>query len=85
METVGRDVSKFKQGDQVFGTTRLLFGAYGEYVCLPANCTIVPKPHNMNFEEAAAAPLGGLNAIHFLRKANIRNGEKVLINPKFPR
>jgi NADPH:quinone reductase-like Zn-dependent oxidoreductase len=80
VETVGKDVLKFKKGDQVFGTTRLLFGAYGEYVCLPANYTIVPKPHNMGFEEAAAAPLGGLNALHFLRKANIRNGEKVLVN-----
>ena len=84
VETVGRDVSKFKQGDQVFGTTRLLFGAYGEYVCLPANYTIVPKPHNMSFDEAAAAPLGGLNALHFLRKANIRNGEKVLISCQYP-
>jgi len=80
VEAVGRGVSKFKEGDQVFGTTRLLFGAYGEYVCLPANYPIVPKPHNMSFEEAAAVPLGGLNALHFLRKANIRNGEKVLVN-----
>jgi len=80
VESVGRDVSKFKPGDQVFGTTGLLFGAYGEYASLPASYTIVPKPHNMSFEEAAAVPLGGLNALHFLRKANIRNGEKVLIN-----
>jgi len=80
VESVGRDVSKFKQGDHVFGTTSLRFGAYGEYVSLPASYTVVPKPHNMNFEEAAAVPLGGLNALHFLRKANIRNGEKVLIN-----
>ena len=79
VETVGRDVSKFKQGDRVFESTRLLFDAHGEYVCLPANYTIVPKPHNMSFEGAAAAPLGGLNAIHFLRKANIRNGGKFLI------
>jgi len=80
VESVGRDISKFKPGDQVFGTTGLLFGAYGEYASLPASYTIVPKPHNMSFEEAAAVPLGGLNALHFLRKANIRNGEKVLIN-----
>jgi len=80
VESVGRDISKFKPGDQVFGTTGLLFGAYGEYASLPASYTIVPKPHNMSFEEAAAVPLGGLNALHFLRKANIQNGEKVLIN-----
>jgi NADPH:quinone reductase-like Zn-dependent oxidoreductase len=80
VESVGREVSKFKQGDHVFGTTQLHFGAYGEYVSLPASYTIVPKPNNMNFEEAAAVPLGGLNALHFMRKANIRNGEKVLIN-----
>jgi NADPH:quinone reductase-like Zn-dependent oxidoreductase len=80
VKTVGKDVSKFKQGDEVFGTTRILFGAYGEYICLPASYTIVPKPHNMSFEEAAAVPLGGLNALHFMKKANIRNGDKVLIN-----
>ena len=80
VETAGKDVLKFKKGDQVFGTTNLRFGAYGEYVCLPAKYTIVPKPHNMSFEEAAAVPLGGLNALHFMRKANIRNGEKILIN-----
>jgi NADPH:quinone reductase-like Zn-dependent oxidoreductase len=80
VETVGKAVSKFKKGDQVFGTTGLRLGAYGEYVCLPAGYTIVPKPKNMTFAEAAAAPLGGLNALHFLRKAKIRSGEKVLIN-----
>ena len=80
VESVGKDVSKFKQGDQVFGTTRTLFGAYGEYVCLPASYTIVPKPHNTTFVEAAAVPLGGLNALHFMKKAHIRNGDKVLIN-----
>lgn len=80
IETIGKDVSRFRPGDPVFGATRLRFGAYGEYVCLPASYTIVPKPQNMSFEEAAAVPLGGLNALHFMRKANIREGEKVLIN-----
>ena len=80
VKSVGKDVSKFKKGDQIFGTTKLRMGAYGEYVCLPASYTIVPKPYNMTFEEAAAVPLGGLNALHFLRKANIQQGEKVLVN-----
>lgn len=80
IEAVGKEVTKFNKGDPVFGVTGLRFGAYGEYLCLPASYTIVPKPHNMSFEQAAAVPLGGLNALHFMRKANIRNGEKVLVN-----
>ena len=80
VDSVGKQVSSFKPGDEVFGSAGLRFGAYGEYLCLPASYTIVPMPENMNFEEAAAVPLGGLNALHFLRKARIRNGEKVLIN-----
>ena len=80
VESAGKDVSRLMKGDQVFGAARLRLGAYGEYVCLPDSYTIVPKPNNMNFEEAAAVPLGGLNALHFLRKARIRNGEKVLVN-----
>jgi NADPH:quinone reductase-like Zn-dependent oxidoreductase len=80
VETVGKDVTKFELGDEVFGSTRMLFGAYGEYICVPASYTIVSKPNNISFEEAAAVPLGGLNALHFMKKANIRNGDKVLIN-----
>ena len=80
VESVGKDVSKFKKRDQIIGTTKLRMGAYGEYLCLPASYTLVPKPYNMSFEEAAAVPLGGLNALHFLRKANIRKGDKVLVN-----
>jgi NADPH:quinone reductase-like Zn-dependent oxidoreductase len=80
VESVGKDVSKFKKGDQIFGTARLRLGAYGEYLCLPESYTLVPKPHNVSFAQAAAVPLGGLNALHFLRKANIREGEKVLVN-----
>jgi NADPH:quinone reductase-like Zn-dependent oxidoreductase len=80
VEAVGNDVIKFKQGDQVFGATKLRFGAYAEYLSLPDNYTIVSKPINMNYEEAAAVPLGGLNALHFLREAKIQKGEKVLVN-----
>jgi len=80
VESVGKDVSKFKKGDPVFGTTGLRLGAYAEYVCLPASYTLAPKPYNVSFEEAAAIPLGGLNALHFLRKAKIQKGEKVLVN-----
>jgi NADPH:quinone reductase-like Zn-dependent oxidoreductase len=80
VETVGKDVSTFKSGDQVFGATGLQFGAYGEYVCLPDNYTIALKPINLSFDEAAVVPLGGLNALHFMRIANIRSGERVLIN-----
>ena len=80
VESIGKDVSNFEKGDEVFGSAKLRMGAYGEYACFPASYTIVPKPHNLTFEEAAAVPLGGLNALHFLRKANIQKGERVLIN-----
>ncbi len=78
--SVGGSVSRFRKGDSVFGCTGLRLGAYGEYVSLPADNTIVPKPRGTTFEEAAAVPLGGLNALHFLRKADIQKGERILIN-----
>ena len=80
VESVGKDVTRFRAGDQVFGATKLRMGAHGEYVCLPDSYTLCAKPYNMSFEEAAAVPLGGLNALHFLSKANIQAGDKVLVN-----
>lgn len=80
VESVGKAVSKFRKGDRIFGATGLRFGAYGEYLCLPASYTLAKKPENITFEEAAAVPLGGLNALHFLRAANVQKREKVLIN-----
>ena len=80
IDALGKDVRHFAIGDQVFGTTQLRLGAYGEYVALPASYTIVPKPSNMSYAEAAAVPLGGLNALHFMRRAGIQAGEEVLIN-----
>ncbi len=76
---IGDQVVRYKRGDRIFGAARLRLGAYGEYVCLPENYTLVPMPDNTSFEEAAAVPLGGLNAIHFMRAAKIRKGEKVLV------
>jgi len=80
VEAIGKDVVKFKPGDEVFGATQFSLGAYAEYLCLPDSYTVVEKPHNVSFEAAAAVPLGGLNALHFMRKADIKQGEKVLIN-----
>jgi NADPH:quinone reductase-like Zn-dependent oxidoreductase len=76
----GGNATSFKKGDQIFGAAKLRFGAHAEYVCLPDGYTLVPKPFNLSHEEAAAVPLGGLNALHFLRLARIQPGEKILIN-----
>ena len=77
---VGEKVSRLKPGDLIYGSTGSHMGAYGEYMRLPESCSIVPKPENISFKEASAVPLGALNALHYLTKANIKPGQKVLVN-----
>ncbi|GAB1645367.1 NAD(P)-dependent alcohol dehydrogenase [Krasilnikovia sp. MM14-A1259] len=78
--SVGERVTSFAPGDQVYGSAGLRLGAYGEYIVVPEDAAIAPKPRNMTFAEAAAVPLGGLNALHFVQRASIKPGEQVLIN-----
>ncbi|MAT85075.1 MAG: NAD(P)-dependent alcohol dehydrogenase [Gammaproteobacteria bacterium] len=80
VERVGRAVQTLSPGDEVVGCTNLRFGAYAEYLCLPARYPLAPKPAAMSFEAAAALPLGGLNAHHFLKLAGLAAGEHLLVN-----
>jgi len=83
VEGKGKDVAHFKIGDEVFGTTTMLNkGSYAEYICLPhkwKHGVIDLKPFNLNFKEAAALPVGGMAALFLLEKAQISEGQKVLI------
>jgi NADPH:quinone reductase-like Zn-dependent oxidoreductase len=81
VEAVGQDVTRFKVGDRVFGTTEPAYGAHAEYVCLPEDGVLTYKPTNLTYEEAATIPVMANTALHFIRDlGNVQAGEKVLIN-----
>ena len=80
VESVGRSVTKFAPGDQVFGSRGALFGAHAEYACVAEDGYLAHKPANMSLAEAATVFVGGCCALYFLRKARIRSGESVLVH-----
>ena len=80
----GEKVTSFQIGHEVFAygsisTTNHRFGSYAEYICLPEDWSIAMKPANISHNEAAAAPYGGLLAMHLLSKTSIQKGDEVLI------
>jgi NADPH:quinone reductase-like Zn-dependent oxidoreductase len=83
VEDTGNNVSLFKKGDFVFGTTTgLKYGANAEYVCVPEKWkmgVVAIKPSNLSFAESAVVPVGGMTALHILKKGNIKNGQNVLV------
>lgn len=85
VESVGKMVKQYREGDQVFGSTGFRMGAYAEYICVPEqqqdmSGPLAIMPANMSYAEAAAVNIGGSEALHFLRKGELKKGDRILIN-----
>jgi len=80
VESVGKDVSKFKVDDQVFAFSGVRMGCHAEYKCMPEDGAVALKPPNLTYDEAAALSFGGTTALGFFRSGKLQSGEKVLVN-----
>ena len=79
VDAVGPGVRSFKAGDPVFGFDRHRFGTYAQYVCWPEDALLATRPANLTNQEAASIPYGGLLALHFLRRAKVQAGQRILV------
>ncbi|MFX1416139.1 MAG: NAD(P)-dependent alcohol dehydrogenase [Promethearchaeota archaeon] len=80
VEEIGKDVTLFSEGDPVFASTGFGLGAYAEYTAVSESGVVALKPENMTFEEASTIPIGGLEALNFMRQANLQTGHRILLN-----
>jgi NADPH:quinone reductase-like Zn-dependent oxidoreductase len=80
IEFVGKDVSRFKVGDQVFAFCDFGMGCHAEFKCMPEDGAVALKPRNLTYDEAAALSFGGTTALDFFRRGKLQRGEKLLIN-----
>jgi NADPH:quinone reductase-like Zn-dependent oxidoreductase len=80
IEAVGKAVTRFKPGDQVYGTPEPASGGHAEYICIPEDGALTTKPTNLSYEEAAAIPVAAHTALYFLRdQGSIQAGQSVLV------
>jgi NADPH:quinone reductase-like Zn-dependent oxidoreductase len=79
IESVGSKVTRFRVGDEVFGFPGGAMGCHAQYRTMPEDGRIAPKPANLSFEEAASLPFGASTSLHYLRKAALEPGDKVLV------
>src|SRR6516165_10790480 len=79
VEAVGKEVTRFQRGDQVFAYDIVKFRTYAEHACVPEDSALACKPSTVTYEEAAAIPFGGVTALHFLKQGKIHSGQHVLI------
>lgn len=80
VESIGKDVTKFKAGDEVFAFAGVAMGCHAEYKCMPENGRVALKPANLTFEEAAALSFGGSTCLDFFRRGQLQRGDRVLVN-----